>query len=498
MTLRMAGMDRQEVVPPRSDGAAQPGSDMRPDLDACEQGARVLVMSWSAEYPTLSSSLSRSPVCADGGSRVTSPAQMNSPGAWALDLATFLLVVAILMSFALSAQALAAGVQYISPDGPLWQKSTRRRLFAGLALLFMVIGQPQPPRYVGGLLRKFPGAAFFTAMWMLLTAYGVLIQKAPLTALIEPYLLALVALLLHDELSSATQSFLRKALHGIVVVNALVGVFEIATQSHLFPQPLGLSEIDGRATAIFGHPFLERFDHRRLSPLPVPRRQPQIEIRPARSLHRRFATRPSGLWRPHRAGRGFVHGHLRRPLEILPLSARCPRRTHTPRRRAGVSVIGRVLGVVGVAESGMFDTVFARFVDDNGSGEARLIALQLFEIFDTSDLLFGPRPDALKSTLNMLGIEVRIESTWLALIFLYGAVMAGFFSVGLFVLHREYWRRARSGAFLLFFYVIVTISASIGLASKTLGFVQFSILVLYLFWHDPEPQSVANAKPTGN
>jgi hypothetical protein len=429
-------------------------------------------------------------------------AAVNGRG-WALALATPLLVASMLASFAVSSMALAAiGVQYDSPDGPMWQKLHPATYLAVLAMLFRVLGQSRPLAYVTGLARAFPGAAFFVAMWTSIVAYAALVQKSPLTLLIEPYPVALAALFAHDDLAPATRAFVRKALHAILVANVLIGIFEILTQNRLFPFVIaGQLVEDGRSTALLGHPLLNASTTGAYLLCLFLGGDPRLRLVP-----RAIIVSLSLL--------GLLAFGGRTALVATCLIVGCVvlwkfvlflfgGRVDL-RRVAAVLAFSPVfvIGVAGAAATGMFDTTLARFIDDNGSAQARLIALQLLDTFDMGDLLFGPRPDVLTSTLNTLGISVGIESTWLGLAFSYGALITGFFVVGLFVLFWEYWRRARSGAVLLFVYFIVVISAANGLATKTLTFVQFSILLLYFFQRQPgvserEPDALAQSTCVG-
>jgi len=415
---------------------------------------------------------------------VTSAARANGP---ALALSNVLFFAAILTSLAVSPMALeAVGVHYESSDGAMWQKLHPATYLAVLAMLFRVLGQARPVAYVKGLLRAHPGAAFFMVPWALLIAYGVLVQKAPLTLLVDTYLVALAVLFAGDDLPPAMRDVLRKALHAILVVNALIGLVEIVTHSRMIPfvvagQPLD----DPRSTALLGHPLMNASTTGAYLLCLFLGGDPKVPPAPrvliicvsllgllafgGRTALVAVALIVGGvvLWRFLRFlfGARVDLGRVAAALAFSPVL---------------------MLGVLGSALAGVFDATLARFVDDNGSGQARVIALRLFDVFDMGDLLLGPPPDVLNSTLNALGISVAIESTWLGLLFAYGGVMTAFFVAGLFALFWDFWRRARTGAVLLFAYFLLIISASNGLAAKTFGFVQFSILLLFFFQRESQ------------
>lgn len=421
----------------------------------------------------------------------TEPAEARG---WASALATLLLVAAILTSFLVSGMALTAiGFEYDSSNGPSWQKFHPSTYFAALAMVLRVLGQPHPTRYLASLPRKFPGAALFMIMLTLLTVYGVRVQEMPFTPLVEPYVVALVALVAHDDLSPTSRSFVRKALHVILVANALIGILEVWTQTHLIPADTP-GEPDARATALFGHPLQNAATMGAYSLCLVLGGDPHLKPVPRAAIIGlsllsllAFGGRTallmtllivSGvvLWRLAQFlfGARVEFKHVLAGLAISPLI---------------------MLGAASVASAGVFDRVLARFVDDNGSGQARVIALELFNLFDVGDMLFGPRPDVLNSALNTLGISVAIENTWLALFFFYGGLMTGLFVVGLFSLFWEYWRRARPGALLLFFYFVVLLTSANGLSAKTMMFAHFSIVLLFFFGQESQsPQRGARIR----
>lgn len=411
----------------------------------------------------------------------------GDPPRWAARL----LILAVILLFTLSPMALAfVGVKYDLPEGPFWQKLHPGTLLAMLALLVDVVGRRHPLRRIEEIATRFPAAMYFIAMWMLLITHGLLNQQAQLTALVEPYALSLVALFMIDEIGERRRNFLRLFLHAAILANALVGVIEYVTHGRLFPYVIGGVEVDGdhRSTALLGHPLLNASttgayilclvmggDGRLSAPLRVAALL--LAALGMVAFGGRTAIAASSLV--------IILLALRRFAAIL-LGARTDIRSVL-----AILVIAPLLigGVAGAAQAGVFDAFLARYVDDNGSGEARVIALELFRMFDLGDLLIGPRPDLVNSGLKLLGIEIGVENNWLAMLFQYGAWMEAFFTLGLFALFFEFWRRGRSGVTLLFLYFMAVISSAIGLAAKTLIFAQFSALLLLLFAREGAAES---------
>lgn len=420
------------------------------------------------------------------------PASQATEGAprWAARL----LILAVILLFTLSPMALGfVGVKYDLPEGPFWQKLHPATLVAMLALLIDIVARPYPLRRIEQIVRRFPAAMYFIAMWMLLIVHGLLNQQAQFTALVEPYALSLVALFMIDDIGYRRRNFLRLFLHVAILANAFIGVVEYVTHERLFPYVIGGEEVEGdyRSTALLGHPLLnasttgayilclimggdDRFSaFWRVSAL-------LLAALGMIAFGGRTAIAASSLIILLLALRSFV---------AILLGARVDVRSVLATLAIAPLLIG---GVAGAAQAGVFDAFVARYVDDNGSGEARLIALELFNMFDLGDLMIGPRPDLVNSGLKFLGIEIGIENNWLAWLFQYGAWMEAFFTLGLFALFFEFWRRGRSGVTLLFVYFIAVISSAIGLGAKTLIFAQFSILLLVLFAREIESRPRIN------
>jgi len=414
------------------------------------------------------------------------PARETEGGAprWAARL----LILSVVLLFTASPMALALiGVKYDLPEGPFWQKLHPCTIMAMLAFFVDIVGRSHPFRRIAAIVIGFPAAMYFIAMWMLLIAHGLINQQAQLTALIEPYALSLVALFMIDEIGEKDRNFIRLFLHTAILINAFVGIVEYVTHQRLFPYVIGGVEVEGdyRSTALLGHPLLNASTTGAYILCLVMGGDARLP-----AMFRVFALLLAGFGMIAFGGRTAIAAAsvviallaLRRFAAIL-LGARVDLR----HALAALIVTPLLLGAIaGAAQAGAFDAFVARYVDDNGSGEARMIALQLFDMFDLGDLLVGPRPDLVNSDLKFLGIEIGIENTWLALLFQNGVWMAFFFCLGLFALFFEFWRRGRPGVTLLFFYFITVISSAIGLAAKTLIFAQFSTLLLVLFAREKE------------
>ncbi|HXY59707.1 MAG TPA: VpsF family polysaccharide biosynthesis protein [Methylocystis sp.] len=390
---------------------------------------------------------------------------------------------AVVACFAVSPMALGFfGITYDSAGGAAWQKLHPATYLIALAITLGLLGRDNRVAYLRKVLAKLPGVAFFVAIWILLTVYAALVRHSPITSLLETFLIAVTALVMYDELPQRVQSGLRLFLHVFLSVNALVGLGEHLTHMRVFPYVIGGEEVTGdhRSTALMGHPLqnaatsaaylLCLFLGGDAALAPMTRLALiLVQIIGLACFGGRTAIVASAL---------IIGANLLKDFVFVLLGARFDM------RRVLALTIGAPLvlaAVFYVALAGTFDDTAARFIEDNGSAEARVIMWRLFDSFALPDLLIGPDPEAVNTRLVDLGIGIGIENTWISLIFQYGVLMTLFFVAGLLALFWEFWRRSREGAFQLFLFFLALISSAIGLAAKTMIFNHFALLLLLVF-----------------
>jgi hypothetical protein len=403
--------------------------------------------------------------------------------------ATRIFTIAAILLFCVSPMALGViGFNYDGAGGAMWQKLHPATYAAALAFALDIASKPAPMAFIKELPARFPGAALFFISWVLTIVYAVLVQHLPVTSLIETYFIALIALLIADDLGPETHLFLRRFIHVVLFANAVIGVIEFVTHWRLFPYVLSGEELtyDYRSTALLGHPLLNAgitgayalclFLGADKSLPPLARViMICVQILGLAAFGGRTSMLMCGL---------IMGGVLVKDFALILLGKRFD--------------LGRLLGtiffvpvIIGGAAyaiyAGIFDDLIARFVDDNGSAEARVTMMRMFDAFDLTDLLLGPSPEAVTSTQRSLGIAVAIENTWIALMFAYGIIMSSLFIIGLLALFWEIWRRSARGATLLLVFFIVVISSAVGLASKTMKLNQFTLVMLFVFPGEARP-----------
>lgn len=406
--------------------------------------------------------------------------------------ATAFFMLAVIVVFGISPYALdTLGFHYDTEGGAAWQKLHPATYVMVGALTFGFIGLRDHRAFFKSVSRKLPGLLFFLAMWVLLMAHAGIVRHVPLTPLFETFFIAVAALLMLDELPQGVKDFLRLFIHGLLFVNALLGVGEFVTHRRVFPHLIGGENViaDNRSTALLGHPLqnattsgvylLCLFLGGDASLAPATR---GVLILAQILGLASFGGRTSIV-----VSSAIIFFNLVKEFGFVLLGSRFDLR----RALASASLAPVALACAFWAvSSGILDDTIKRFIDDNGSAEARVIMVRLFDSFSFGDLLIGPDPKAVDTRLRSLGISVGIENSWIAMMFMYGGLMASFFFFGLLALLWEIWRRCRQGASQLFLFFLVVMTSAIGLASKSMVFNEFTLLLLLVF-RSEAPKAVA-------
>ncbi len=398
-------------------------------------------------------------------------------------VARALTLLMVLMAFGLSAMTLTAtGVKYDQPGGSFLQKMHPATWTAALALAANILWRPDRFAYLAGLPVRFPGMAYFAAMWAMMVLFASVVQHAPVTPLIDTFFCAVAFLVLYTDADAPLRRTIRIALHALLFVNACVGIGEFLTHSRLTPFVTGGKAIlhDYRSTAILGHPLIN------------------AAVSAAYALMLFFGGDRSIGW-PLRVALVLVQaaalvtfggrtaivlcvalaalGTIRPAAEVL------GGRRYDMRIAVLLALTAPLLAtaIILAVDSGRLDAFIERFSDDKGSTEARVVMFQLFDYFSIEEILLGPDPERLATLQNTLGIEYGIENSWLGFLFQYGALESIFFITGFLALVWELWRRARSSATLLIVFLLIQVSSAAGISVKSFMFNQFAIMLLAIF-----------------
>ena len=141
------------------------------------------------------------------------------------------------------------------------------------------------------------------------------------------------------------------------------------------------------------------------------------------------------------------------------------RSTPFAKRLAVVALIATAVSVLIV--SGAADDVLDRFINDQGSASIRWSSLTIFMTLSPQQLLTGLSTGDQAVIANALGFRSIIESTWLAWIIGYGLIATFGLVIVLTVILRACLRRAERAHYYMTVMFLVTITSSLGLATKT-------------------------------
>lgn len=408
------------------------------------------------------------------------PQQDRGLGERIADTLMLLMVIAV---FGVSSMALTAfGVKYDVAGGSLLQKVHPASYLAAAALAARFVARRDRLSWIAGLPARFPGAAYFAAIWIVMFVFASTVQHVPVTPLIDTFLCAFVFLILYSDADEGARRNVRRALHALVFVNACIGIGEYVTHMRLTPFVAGGVAItnDYRSTALFGHPLINSAlsaayilmlyfgGDRSIGPIA---RTALIGLQAAALVT--FAGRTAivlcaalvliGSLRP--AARLLIGGRFDMRVAMFALA---------------LAPLALTL-VAALAQQGDFDMLLDRFSDDKGSAQARVVMFQLFDYFSPDEILFGPDQERLASIQRTLGIQYGIENSWLGFVFQYGALMAVFFSAAFGALLWEFWRRSKAGATALVLYFLILLTSATGISVKSLIFDQFGIMLLAIF-----------------
>lgn len=350
--------------------------------------------------------------------------------------------------------------------------------YCGLVtLIAATLASPDPVGYIKRKIDRFPGTSYFLVILIVMVVWTAVIQRQPLTSLIDTFLSAVLLIYLIPDLTPAQHRFLTNCIHLIMCANALLGLAEVATGWRLTPLLVAGTELtwDWRASAFLGHPLenamitglytlmLAFGADARLS---LPARLAIIALECTAQIAFGGRTAMSicfailGL-RAIYVFFGVLRGDRFDPrlaaiiLMILPLG----------------------IGALLVAnDAGLFDRLIERFTNDGGSAATRVSLLRIFFSFPFSDLLVAPPPDLLAEGVYMEGTDAGIESFEFGFFLQYGLLISLSFFCGLAGMTFDLWRIGGRWALLhiFYFYLVASGAASLSVKGQTLA--QFTLL----------------------
>lgn len=344
-------------------------------------------------------------------------------------------------------------------------------------------GNPVIP--VAQALDRRPASVFLAVCGVLLLVLIALRGGTGLAGSIDTFVLAgLVPILLMDR-DAATLGRLERVVHVVMLANALLGLFELASGHRFFPFRFDGTafETDTRSAALQGHPLVN-------------------------------ATMTACYIMALAKGGGGLRPSFRAAMIALQLVAlvafggrsatvltlgfgaivgffalnRTLRSGRIPLAAAACACFALTLVPVAVAvlaAVGFFDTLLARFVSDGGSTQARIDMLAIFDAIPFRDLLLGPDTLQVTTLRRIYGLEWGIENSIISDVLYHGLLVTGVLvlAVGLYL--AEIARSCRRGVWLPILTLVILVNTFEGLAGKTTMLAKLALMLIVLFPRAP-------------
>ena len=285
--------------------------------------------------------------------------------------------------------------------------------FVFAALAWRALQSGQPIGFVGAKIAGRPAASWLLVFSGLLIGTALLRSGPGMAGFVDTFGGPAAFALLLDDYDDADLNRLRLVLHVIMTINALMGLFEFAAHTLIFPYRLdGVAHFeDMRSTALQGHPLINAAvtgvyvvslmaGAKTIAPL----------LRAGLILLQFAALVVFG-------GRTAIVVTLAlTPLFVVYYAFASLRRGRVSLLLAAVVVAAApllALGVLGVLSSGLADPLLMRFVDDNGSAATRVIMFDMLGPFSLRELIVGPNLEQVESLRRHFGLEQGVENPFI-------------------------------------------------------------------------------------
>ncbi|WP_237155596.1 VpsF family polysaccharide biosynthesis protein [Oryzibacter oryziterrae] len=389
---------------------------------------------------------------------------------------TYLTLAALLLLSSLTLDAI--GVPYSSPDGSALLKIHPASYLSVLSLLFWILADGGPARFFHRSWRESPGCLVFVLVIGVVLFQALVVQKSPLSAVIDNFLLAVALFAGLQRLKPEEFRMLGFVLQLFFFLNSLIGYAEVAGHFHFVPMYENgqLATYDWRGRALLGHPLVNAM----MTGLYIITLA--MQGGPARPSLRLFliafhfgamvcfggrtSTVLTGLVLALVGGRYFAALLMGRRFSL----------------EAGIAAVvvltASAIILPYALDAGFFDKFLGRFVDDSGSANTRLAMLSVFRELPLSEVLIAPNREIIHDTQLKLGLAIAIESAVIGSIATYGGLVAGLLFLGVGAYLYEFVRRfGRRALPPLAAYAVIAASAT-SFATKS---TEIGLLTLLLF-----------------
>ncbi len=424
--------------------------------------------------------------------------------------ATFFTLASIVTFFTVSQLVLAKfGINYETAGGSPLEKIHPGTYLAVCALVLRLASSPHPIDLLWRLMTHQIGLFLFICACLTATAYTVLFLKVPFTPLVDTFFLPIIFMLLLQDLDERAARLFALVLGILLCANALIALAEYLVNWRLvtFDVPEGVTgdpsrtdlvfdwratlDLEWRATALLGHPLengmiVTAFILCLAAPgagwIPNVLRLPllALEILSMVSFGARVSLIMTLLFTGLFAVRRVAVFLLRRQRLGLPTAI------------AAVLLVPVAAGLAAyLTEARFFDRLIERFSDDSGSAATRVRMFEMFRPLHLYELLFGPDQALVATWQRLEGLEFGIESFWVGLPLLYGAVISAVLIGGLACFCHALVKMTGRGTAIVLLAFFLTASTSASLSSKTPAFGMITTIILLVLRKDARPGLVA-------
>ncbi len=375
------------------------------------------------------------------------------------------------------------GWAYGSPGGNVIEKIHPATWVLFAVLFFSACARGNPLSAVVQAAHAHSSVMIYVVAVLMLIVQAIFILRQPFTMYIDTFLASVAAFLLFYRLPEVRGRRLALLIHALFFVNALIGIAEFLFGFRLTPFVIEGVEFgaEWRSSALLGHPLSnalmtgcyvlalavgagrEMPPFLRLSVFAITALSMAVFGGRAATLILIVFLVLIGIKKLFEilAGREFDLRSVWFFLAVIPIA---------------------IIGFSLIYDVGFFDRFLSRIIDDDGSAGTRLAMLELFRHMSWYDLMVGPDPSHLKTYTTIYGLELGIESFWLAMIMVNGLLVALPFFAALFLFCGAVTRAAkRTPSLWVFASFFAVASASLSLSAKTPAFTILVIMILVLF-----------------
>lgn len=394
----------------------------------------------------------------------------------------FLLAILAVVLMTISPLALVQfGLSYDEPGGNALEKIHPATMLAAGIVLLAAMAARNPLNWLIEQGGRHPLLIVYLGAIVLLILHSIRVVSLPFTHFFDTFVLPAMVFLLFKDMSGQRARRMAWIVHGLMIVNALIGIGEFAAGFRLTPIVAEgvIIEDDWRSTALLGHPLANASltgSYLLILALGGGRDLPWMA--------RAFA------FVVNAAGMVVFGGRAASVLLVVLLGLMMAVQFAGILRGARfdktsvlkVLLLAPLAGLVIVvlAEAGFFDQFLQRFVDDKGSASTRMEMFELFRFLSWHELLLAPDAQLMETLRFRFGLDFGIESFWIGFILAYGLIASGVFFAALFAFSYEVARTVRPGSIwaFTFFYLVATTSVSLSAKSPLLAIFVLMVLVL--------------------